>query len=80
MWKSIGVNIFDPYGYLEFHASKREQLNCCCFEGVLRIAVWGLFIFRGGAFLFKNAVIAWLSHGQASAGHQCMFKVVVLDF
>ena len=35
-----------------------ELLNYCRFESLLRIAVWGLFIFRGGAiFFFKNTVI-----------------------
>ena len=43
------INMFSSCNDLEFHASKREQLNYCRFETLLRIAVWGLFIFRGGA-------------------------------
>ena len=42
------IYIFSSYNDLEFHVSKREQLNYCRFEALLRIAVWGLFIFRGG--------------------------------
>ena len=45
------INIFSSYNDLEFHVSKREQLNYCRFEALLRIAVWGLFIFRGGAIM-----------------------------
>ena len=48
------INIFNSYNDLEFHVSKREQLNYCRFETLLRIAVWGLFIFRGGACLFQE--------------------------
>ena len=49
------INIFNSYNDLEFHVSKREQLNYCRFETLLRIAVWGLFIFRGGAcYIIKN--------------------------
>ena len=48
------INIFNSYNDLEFHVSKREQLNYCRFETLLRIAVWGLFIFRGGAIFFQE--------------------------
>ena len=48
------INIFSSYNDLGFHVSKREQLNYCRFEALLRIAVWGLFIFRGGAFFFQE--------------------------
>ena len=43
------INIFSSYNDLGFHVSKHEQLNYCRFEGLLKIAVWGLFIFLGGA-------------------------------
>ena len=47
------IDIFSSYNDLEFHVSNREQLNYCRFQALLRIAVWGLFIFGGGAYLSR---------------------------
>ena len=60
----MNINIFSSYNDLEFHVSKREQLNYCRFEALLRIAVWGLFIFffGEGQLFLKDTVkgFPWL--------------------
>ena len=37
-----------------YNTSKFEQLNYCCFEGLLRISVRGSFMFRGRAMFSKQ--------------------------